>query len=412
MDSIFLKPLIISIIVVLLILPPFFTGGRDYFILPLFLISCSLLLLLYNLGPGRKHENAPKNNWPLTLSIWLWGLFLFIGAFSLFYSVSPYKSIDFYILLLGYFVLFFVLSRLKFRLKEIRIFVLLLLGCGSILSLIGIYYYLFGQYSRVISTFYWSNPFAGYLLLILPLALGMFFKSKERADLVMYAAVAGLLVSAFILTQSRASYLSFIIPLFVLGWIFRRVPKKEILAKLAILLLGVFILVTIVFSAKAGSPTLFFLSREAQEDTDVSLSLRWNYWKGAFKIFKDYPLFGSGLATFGIVYPAYQESPLAFSKYAHNHYLQMLSEVGVLGAIPFFLLIISLIFLGLRAIKKKFLKVSEEDFYMIFFFCGILGSLIHNGADFDWYFPANFITFWILAGLFYGLYLKKFQSCE
>lgn len=409
MSRIIFKPIFIILLLALLFLPSFAGGGRSWYVPGLFLIGVSLLLFVfYNMRADQKHQLSASYARFKLLPLNLWLAFLIFALIALFFSISTYASISSYILILGYFVLFYVVSQTIFSDKEIKIIGNFLIVGAVMLSIIGIYYYLTGRYVRMMSTFYWPNPFAGYLLFIIPLALGLYYRSSDKFKVTLYGAVSILLLSVFVLTESRASYLSLIIPVILLIWIFIGLvdSKKGLLIKNIFLVVSVFILVSIIFSFKIGSPTLFFLTKNQSDPValaDVGVVSRIEYWQGAVGIFKDYPIFGSGLDTYRIIYPAYQSTPIGYSIYAHNSYLQMLAETGILAGLAFILIMISLLIVG-----RGLLKTLEGDTsYTFLFLLGVLGSMIHNAADFDWSYLANAIIFWILAGLVYSRYLKE-----
>ena len=58
--------------------------------------------------------------------------------------------------------------------------------------------------------------------------------------------------------------------------------------------------------------------------------MRFAQWQSALNQAADYPILGSGLATFGQLYPQYRtlddDSTAGF--FVHNDYLQLLAEVG------------------------------------------------------------------------------------
>ncbi len=63
--------------------------------------------------------------------------------------------------------------------------------------------------------------------------------------------------------------------------------------------------------------------------------IRPSMWKDTIVLIKDYYLSGSGLGTFGYIFPAYRTFTIehGFLKYAHNDYLQFLSEMGVIALV-------------------------------------------------------------------------------
>jgi O-antigen ligase len=67
-----------------------------------------------------------------------------------------------------------------------------------------------------------------------------------------------------------------------------------------------------------------------------SLESRVDFWRAAWKIGWKHPILGTGPGTFERVYPSYQTSNEK-TRLVHNNYLQMFSDSGLAGAIPFIL---------------------------------------------------------------------------
>ena len=81
---------------------------------------------------------------------------------------------------------------------------------------------------------------------------------------------------------------------------------------------------------------------------------RKGYWQEAVNIIKDYPVLGTGLNTYSQVAPKYK---LVWGGYAHNCYLQMMAETGILGLMSFLWVLFVLFYKGivnLRIIKDPF----------------------------------------------------------
>jgi tetratricopeptide (TPR) repeat protein len=296
---------------------------------------------------------------------------------------------------LSYGILFFIVAKLNFERREIDLLIKIFLGVSVILCLIGIYFYLVGGYSRLTSTFYWPNPFAGYLLFSLPLGLFWFLESKKVfREKLLPVLILILLITSFILTASRGAFLSILIGLIIYFVVDFRRTKRELFVLFLLISLS-FSLVFLLGLIKSEN-VIFLHSRASQESfLDTSSSIRLNYWKGTWEIFKDRPLTGSGLGTFGTIYPQYQKDPISAGKYAHNLYLEMLSEEGIFVLIIFIVFLTSIYWNSFRDLKEKN--------YALPLYIGTLAFMFHNGVDIDWHFPANTLTFWIFLGLFYNI---------
>jgi O-antigen ligase len=115
-------------------------------------------------------------------------------------------------------------------------------------------------------------------------------------------------------------------------------------------------------------------------------------WADAARMFEHFPVLGAGFNAFGTSYARYQ----TIERYewygeAHNEYLQVVLDLGVVGALLLAALLASLLRAGVRAASATPLDA------------GILGAIlaccVHNVVDFNWQIPANAATFAALAGL-------------
>ena len=80
----------------------------------------------------------------------------------------------------------------------------------------------------------------------------------------------------------------------------------------------------------------------------------------------------------------------------------MLAETGIIGAIPFFLLLGSIVGAGMSALRNFMVSQKREQGLHLAVFSGILASLIHNGFDIDWHFWSIAVIFWIFSGFLFS----------
>jgi len=102
------------------------------------------------------------------------------------------------------------------------------------------------------------------------------------------------------------------------------------------------------------------------------------------KIIKSHPWIGVGPGNFN----------LAQSRYAHNSYLQIWAEVGLLGLFPFFWFLIS----GARSLGKKIKHAQQPNIYLAGT-AAICLFLLHNFIDFGFFLPEVSLIWWLTAGL-------------
>ncbi|MFH0774235.1 MAG: O-antigen ligase family protein [bacterium] len=94
-----------------------------------------------------------------------------------------------------------------------------------------------------------------------------------------------------------------------------------------------------------------------------SAKVRVLMWKACARIVKDYPLFGIGPDTLGMVYPKYRDVSFvrAFSEYsgtnrAHNEILDMALNFGIPGMILYYAIFVILFIVGIRLMKGSSIK--------------------------------------------------------
>ncbi len=261
--------------------------------------------------------------------------------------------------------------------------------------------------SSVTGTFINRNYFAGYLLMVIPLSVGFLF-SREAARTGRYRGwrhwlssldgktlligfsvivmILGLLFSA-----SRMGIVSLLLSFSLISLFFRSPWKERTFSRGSILILGLAIL----WAAWIGLDTVisrFFTASEG-------LKGRWAFWVNTFQIFKDFPLFGSGLGTFVQIFPMYRSFHITgLVSHSENDFLQLLSEVGALGtgllAVLFFFLLWK-VFSGIRA-----LTVGEPTRYIALGgLVGILALMFHSLVERNIQVPANAFLYTFMFAL-------------
>lgn len=172
-----------------------------------------------------------------------------------------------------------------------------------------------------IASFFWG--------MTLPLALTLAALSKSHAKIVFYT-VSIFIFVADILTFSRGGYLALIVALIIsLIFFFPLIIKKYA----PIFLFLLFLLLAFVTVPNPISSRML----SSFDPADHSTSGRLSIWKEATDIIAEHPLVGVGLGNYSNeVKPSanYREP-----RYAHNIFLDIAAETGVINGIVFFLLL-------------------------------------------------------------------------
>lgn len=256
---------------------------------------------------------------------------------------------------------------------------------------------------RWYSTFYWPNPFAAFLLLLLPIEVSRYLHASQRRDALAHGASALLLAVAAALTYSRGTWLSLvaIVPLALTAL---RPPSWGIAlrrsAVLAIVVTAVALLLTQGVAPAVSPQGLVGRAASVTDFADVSIQGRLNFWRSGINIFLDHPLLGTGPGTFGAVHAAYQRDVRFYAKDAHNLYIQTGAEMGVLGLGALAMLLASVAALWLRVLQQA--RGTEAYPLMVGIGLGLAAFFFHSALDMDWMFPANPAMAFALIGALVG----------
>lgn len=253
---------------------------------------------------------------------------------------------------------------------------------------------------RWYSTFYWPNPFAAFLLLVLPVELVRSLHAHGWREAVAHGAISVLLGTSFILTYSRGAWLTLLAVSPVMLLLLR--PLSWWSAMRRWLVIGALVAVAVVLlthglGARTSSQGVLDRAVSAANVSDTSLQGRLNFWHAAAAIFRDHPVLGTGAGTFGAVHAAYQRDVRFYASDAHNLYMQTLAEMGVLGLVALLLILGSIAVSAVRLMAQ--VRGGEEYPLIVGVVVGVLAFLLHSGVDMDWRFPANPALMFALVGV-------------
>jgi O-antigen ligase len=261
--------------------------------------------------------------------------------------------------------------------------------------------------SSVSGTFINRNYFAGYLLMVIPLAIGhIFHRESFNGDLSMgwrrrlssvdgktYFLVFGviLMILGLLFSASRMGIMSLLLSFTVFTLLFRNPGKRQRVAKIPILILGLAVLWGAWISLDAVISRFFAISEVFE--------MRGEIWANTLQIIKDFPLLGSGLGTFIQIFPAYRSFHVeGFVSHAENDFLQLASEVGLLGM---GLLTVAFVLLLRRAISgiRKLPREDSQRYIGIGGLVGILALMVHSTVERNIQVPANAFLFTFILAL-------------
>lgn len=211
----------------------------------------------------------------------------------------------------------------------------------------------FPQAAFPASTFVNRNFFAEYAVSVLPLSMYLLLHLRTTRWLGLMAASLALVVLAIMMTGTRSALVALwlLIPVFaVIGIRYRhQLPWKHwstlqrlvVPAVLAIGIVGLGSVPSTTARVAAEGTGNTALTRsilrttslvQAKEYTEGSFSIRSGMWKSTARMMLANPLTGVGAGAWEVQIPLYQRTDtiLETDYYAHNEYLQLLSEYGLL----------------------------------------------------------------------------------
>ncbi len=319
-------------------------------------------------------------------------------------SVYPWATRTELLKIISYAVIFLVaVHTIKTR-QQINRILSIIIAVGFLMAIFFLMRYFGAEAPRGI-----INPdhYAGYLGMIIPLAFGFLLIRHQgyvpldmayaRQFLFFFCAIV--MSAALFFTMSRGGMFSFIASLSCMSVLL--FTRKSIKRKRWILSIAVVFVVSAVAWIGA-TPVLERIMSIKVEITSLYFGGRLPVWNGTLEIVKDYPVFGTGLGTFSYIFPKYQMERLPhIFMYAHNDFLELLSEIGVAG---FSLFVISGLWFA-AGLLSRFYK--RNDLYITGLCIGILGSLtsilVHSFADFNLHIPATAILTVIILSLLLSL---------
>jgi O-antigen ligase len=132
---------------------------------------------------------------------------------------------------------------------------------------------------------------------------------------------------------------------------------------------------------------------------DDSLSGRLGAWRDSITLIRQYPVTGTGLNTFGVAMLFHQSSHLdELYVEAHNDYLQLAVEGGLLVGVP----ALGLLVVTVRAIRRRFREGDRGThlrWIRVGAVTGMLAVAIQEAGDFSLQMPANAAMFCVLAAI-------------
>ena len=397
------------------------TTTRLWAVTPVFLIVYALVFVwLWRVNNG---DEVPGQAWDGKEKVGIFGgiglpLWLFAGLAVVSFVFSIYKYDSFYALirLFGYIGLFYLIAGNYSRgFAKYLAWVVICIGTGlsayGLLQYFGVFPHEWWKPEMFLSATYVNhNHFAGYLEMAIPIAFGAAVslgsdgtERGKRSLLVLLVTALVIMMAAFVFAQSRGAWICMGSALFVMSLVLVR--RGVFRARGMIVLVSLVIGVVAFFYVGDGLVSKRIETMVKVNDGDASMGGRVAMWRGSVGIARGNVLTGVGIGCFEDGFAMYRPEELGEReirpRYAHNEYLQMVSEMGVLAFPLMVWMICAAVGAGFRGGRRPG-KISLTGGIVLGSAVGILSLSLHGLVDFNFHIPANMLVVVCFFGVIMG----------
>jgi O-antigen ligase len=251
------------------------------------------------------------------------------------------------------------------------------------------------------------NNFAGHMELLIPIPVALIATRAVRSELkLFYAFSAAVMGLALVTSLSRGGMIALAAQMiFIAVWSSttpRRAaghgtaspkPRFSYLKKTgAVSAISLAILAGIIW---IGPDQIVGRIANSNEKGETFYASRGWIWKDTLSMFAANPVTGVGLGAYETAYPIYSRSDGTLRvEFAHNDYLQILADGGVIGgviAVVFIVVFARTFSRGLRAQEPLVRGIALGSG------AGIFALLVHSAMDFNLQIPSNALLFLFLS---------------
>lgn len=257
------------------------------------------------------------------------------------------------------------------------------------------------------------NHFAGWMLMTLPVTLGLllggitramrgvrpdwrdrlvWFSSAEASHLILIGAAAVVMALALVLTMSRSGVASLVVSMAITGAF---VGRRRWTGGRAGVAFAYLLFLIVVVSGWVGADAI---ASRFSDTNWADVNARRGAWADAADIRARFPFAGTGLNTYGVATILYQRHDTS-RRYteAHNDYLQLAAEGGWLLTLP----AIACVLAFTVAVKRRFVEETSASAYWLRVgaITGIAAIAIQETVEFSLQMPGNAVLFAALCGI-------------
>ncbi len=340
------------------------------------------------------------------------------------FSINKKATVEEFFRILSYGAFYMLTVQILTDRKLLKRVITVLVVFASVLSLFGILQHIlsnnrifwlreltmggtpFGPYVN-------RNHYAGLMEMLFPLVLGLFlyykphvsyksFREKitelfnlQSTNIYILLGFAGVLIGTSVfLTLSRSGIVSLCLSMALFGFM---VMMRGMSRKRGVIIMIIFLLIALSVGWFGWDPIFERFEKIMNAQGDIS-EQRLQLWSDSSHIIRDFPVTGTGFGSYINIYPRYRTiSGEAIADHAHNDYIELLSNGGVIAFLIFLWFILTVFYKSFRTYMRR------HELYSIYIFlgciAGIISLLMHSTTDFNLHIGANGLYFVFLFGL-------------
>jgi len=261
------------------------------------------------------------------------------------------------------------------------------------------------------------DHFAGYMTMLTPIPLAFMLKFAPQGWLA-YGFAAALMGTAAVVSGSRSGLIALMVVMIWMALVNRRRSSerkadRSPARRFHSWNFGPITVIVIAIAAGVfwiGATPVIQHFAEAFElllHTGTPDEGRAAIWRGAINIIRDHPVLGAGLGAFNTIHPTYG-ARMGFLDviHAHNDYLQMIAEGGLIAGIIMVWFLVTVLIVIHRGLRSRDPLLSGASLACG---AGILAIVVQSFSQNDLQIPAIAMMFLVLVGVVSGIVEKERQ---
>ena len=248
-----------------------------------------------------------------------------------------------------------------------------------------------------------ANSLAGFINLIWPIVFIRIIRSKGDKKILLWGLILLLYFFTLFFTSSRGGWLGTFAAFIMLLFMFVLEKLRTSTIKLSTSERWRIILISVVSVLSfIALLSLVFLRSQFTGTQVLGIRSRLPIWENSWQVILEEPIWGHGLGMFPIPYTKAAQLPPGFlAPEAHNLWLQVAAEIGLIG---FVFLNIVLILLLIHILRTYIPALKAKQWSWFAYAAGFVGFTVHQFFDHLFIFPAFVIVFILILVLLVRYY--------